>query len=96
VSPYEIQATYHLHDCLICTLGAFSSPGGLTINEGHVKATRIDARWSQVEVLKRLEVRDLTPNDPGNPYDFGRSVNSTIGAALSVWVHDTSRLSPVL
>jgi hypothetical protein len=96
VAPNEIQATYHLHDCLICTLGAFSSPGGLTINEGHVKATRIDAHWSQIEVLKRLEVRDLTPNDPGNPYDFGQSVNLTIGTALTVWVQDTGRLSPVL
>lgn len=97
VGDDEILTTYSLHDCLVCTFGAFSAPGGLTLNEGHVKATRRagEDRWD-VEVLKRVRVRDLTPRDPGNRYDFGQWINSTIGAALSQWVRDASMMSPVL
>ena len=79
-------------------LGFFSAPGGLTVNEGHVKAERDDKyenSW-KVEVLKRVQVRDFTPHDPGNRYDFGQVVNSTIGAALNEWIHDTGNLRPVL
>jgi hypothetical protein len=97
VGDDEIVTTYSLHDCLVCTFGAFSAPGGLTLNEGHVKARRRagEDRWD-VEVLKRVRVRDLTPRDPGNRYDFGQWINSTIGAALSQWVRDASIMSPVL
>jgi hypothetical protein len=92
-----IEAKYRLHDCLVCTFGLFSAPGGLTVNEGHVRAVR-DPRdgWWSIEVLKRVQVRDLTPRDPGSRYDFGQWVNSTIGAALSEWVNDTRILSPIL
>lgn len=96
VTDDEIVATYNLHDCLVCTFGAFSAPGGLTLNEGYVKATRGGEDTWHVEVLKRVRVRDLTPRDPGNPYDFGQWINSTIGAALSQWVRDASMMSPVL
>ncbi len=97
VGDGEIVTTYSLHDCLVCTFGAFSAPGGLTLNEGYVKARRRSGedRWD-VEVLKRVRVRDLTPRDPGNRYDFGQWINSTIGAALSQWVRDASMMSPVL
>jgi hypothetical protein len=99
VTPDSVRAEYELHDCLVCTFGAFSAPGGLTMNEGSVEATpavpdRYDV-WT-VEVVKKIRVRDLTPNDPGNPYDFGTWVNSTIGAALGEWVHDARLFSPVL
>lgn len=96
VDPIFIRATYSLHDCLVCTFGGFSAPGGLTVNEGYVQATLLDRHWWKVEVLKKVRVRDLTPNDPGNKYDFGKWVNSTMGAALSEWVRDTSIMSPVL
>jgi len=42
----------------------------------------------------RVKVRDLTPQDPGNRYDFGEWANSMIGATLSLFVEDTSLLSP--
>jgi hypothetical protein len=91
-----IRADYELHDCLICTFGALSAPGGLTVNQGYVVARRMaDAEWWEVEVLKSVRVRDLTPHDPGNPYDFGTWVNSTIGGALGEWVHDARIMSPV-
>jgi hypothetical protein len=93
----RIEATYRLHDCLVCTFGLFSAPGGLTVNEGHVRAIwDRRERWWSIEVLKRVQVRDLTPRDPGSRYDFGQWVNSTIGAALSEWVNDTKILSPIL
>jgi hypothetical protein len=98
VGPNLIKATYQLHDCLICTIGFFSAPGGLMVNEGHVLAEPAhdeEDGWWRIEVRKVIQVRDLTPNDPGNRYDFGESVNSTIGAALSQWVHDTSLMRPV-
>ena len=50
---------------------------------------------SLIEVEKKIRVRDMTPNDPGNRYDFGQSINSTLGAALSTWVDDVSLMSPV-
>ena len=98
VSPTLIHAEYHLHDCLECTFGAFSAPGGLTVNQGIVKATPSagDPDWSDIEVTKEVQVRDLTPHDPGNPYDFGEWINSTIGAALSQWIHGTAIFSPVV
>ena len=98
VSKELIRADYQLHDCLVCTLGCFSAPGGLIVNQGHVQATQdpADKAWWRIEVLKNIQVRDLTPHDPGNGYDFGESVNTTIGAALSQWVHDTSLMRPVL
>jgi hypothetical protein len=105
VSDSLIRADYQLHDCLIFTLGSLSAPGGLTVNEGYVTAepvapassyaTQAASEWWQVEVKKVVRVRDLTPNDPGNPYDFGMWVNSTIGSALGEWVHDARTMSPV-
>jgi hypothetical protein len=96
VSDVLVRANYRLYDCLVCTFGIFSAPGGLRVNEGHVKATAEDDGWWSIEVVKRVQVRDLTPHDPGNRYDFGQWVNQTIGAALSQWVRDTSIMSPVL
>ena len=96
VSEDCINVKYQLHDCLVFMLGMLSAPGGLTIDDGHISAERYDEEHWRVEVFKKVQVRDLTPNDPGNRFDFGRSVNSTIGAALSEWVHDTRFLRPVL
>src|SRR5262249_51359226 len=97
VSPDEILTEYHLYDCLACTFGAFSAPGGLLVNEGHVRAVRSsEVGWWGIEVVKQIQIRDLTPHDPGNPYDFGEWVNSTIGAALSQWIHGTAIISPVV
>ena len=63
-------------------------------------ATSVLRDWISItgesKYLKKVQVRDLTPHDPGNRFDFGLSVNSTIGAALSQWVHDTKFLRPVL
>jgi hypothetical protein len=91
----RIQATYHLYDCLLCTYGTFTAPGGLILDEGYVRAEARDATSTRIEVLKTIRVRDFTPLDPGDPFDFGQWVNQTIGAALSVWVSDTSLLAPV-
>jgi hypothetical protein len=97
VSDTLIQADYQLFDCLNCTFGFFSAPGGLTANEGYVKAFPLNDYWWSINVKKVIQVRDLTPQDPGNKYDFGEWVNSTIGGALSQWVRDAaSALSPVL
>jgi len=95
--PYEVRADYELHECLVFMLGLLSTPGGLTMNQGHVIGSRSRVRpdWTDVEVLKEIRVRDLTPNDPGNPYDFGQAVNSTMGAALSSWIDDARFLRPV-
>jgi hypothetical protein len=98
VNPGRIRTTYRLHDCLVCTFGAFSAPGGLTLNQGHVEALRDeseDDKW-RVTVVKRVRVRDLNPWDAGHRYDFGQWVNTTIGGALSQWVRDASMMSPVL
>jgi hypothetical protein len=95
VGAKKIHVDYHLYDCLICTFGIFTAPGGLTINEGYSEATLNRDGSVTLEVLKRVKVRDLTPNDPGNKFDFGEAVNDTMGAALSQWVHDTSMMSPV-
>jgi hypothetical protein len=93
----EIRANYHLHDCLECTFGAFSAPGGLMVNEGFVRAIpSSEPQWWVIQVKKEIQIRDLTPHDPGNPYDFGEWVNSTIGAALSQWIHGTAIISPVV
>jgi hypothetical protein len=92
----RIEATYHLYDCLVCTFGMISAPGGLTVNQGHGLATPVNDEWSDLEVLKEIKVRDLTPHDPGRGYDFGQWINSTIGAALSQWVDDTSMMSPIV
>jgi hypothetical protein len=96
VSEERINVEYQLHDCLVFMLGMLSAPGGLTVDDGHVSAVRYDERHWRVEVFKRVQVRDLTPHDPGNRFDFGLSVNSTMGAALSEWVNDTRLLRPVL
>lgn len=96
VSEDCINVKYQLHDCLVFMLGMLSAPGGLTIDDGHISAERYNDEYWRVEVLKNVQVRDLTPHDPGNRFDFGRSVNSTMGAALSEWVHDTKFLRPVL
>jgi hypothetical protein len=86
----EARADYQLHECLVFMLGLLSTPGGLTMNQGHVIARRSDwgKEWTDIEVLKEIRVRDMTPNDPGNPYDFGQAVNDTMGAALSSWIDD--------
>jgi hypothetical protein len=96
VRPRKIHLDYYLYDCLICTFGILTAPGGLTIDEGYSQATAGNDGWTTVEVLKRVKVRDLTPNDPGNKFDFGEAVNDTIGAALSQWVNDTSMMSPIV
>jgi len=96
VSDDCIHVEYQLHDCLVFMLGSFSALGGLTVDDGHLRAERLNEHHWRVEVFKKVHVRDLTPHDPGNQFDFGRSVNSTIGAALSEWVHDTKFLRPVL
>jgi hypothetical protein len=95
--PHEVRADYELHECLVFMLGLLSTPGGLTMNQGHVIGSRSPVRpdWTDIEVLKEIRVRDLTPNDPGNPYDFGQAVNSTMGAALSSWIDDARFLRPV-
>lgn len=85
---------YELFDCLKTTIGFFVMDGGMQRNDGYVEVIP-DGRSAIIEVVKHIRIRDLTPNDPGNRYDFGESVNSTIGAALSVWVDDTSMMSPV-
>lgn len=90
----SLRVEYELHDCLKTTIGFFEMDGGMQRNEGFVQVDA-DSRTSSITVVKRIRIRDLTPNDPGNRYDFGESVNSTIGAALSVWVDDTSMMSPV-
>lgn len=90
----SLLVEYDLFDCLKTTLGFFEMDGGMQRNEGHVRVDA-DGRTASIEVVKRVRIRDLTPNDRGNRYDFGESVNSTIGAALSVWVDDTSMMSPV-
>jgi len=101
VSNSEIEATYQLYDCLTCTFGFLSAPGGLTVNEGYVTAERqtgsANKGWWLIKVKKVVQVRDLTPQDPGNKYDFGEWVNSTIGGALSQWVREAATaLSPLL
>jgi len=100
VSSSLIKAEYQLFECLSCTFGFFSAPGGLTMNQGFVKAKPLPGRgnkgWWSIEVKKVVQVRDLTPQDPGNKYDFGELVNSTIGGALTQWVREAaSALSPV-
>lgn len=90
----SLLVEYDLFDCLKTTIGFFTIDGGMQKNEGHVKVKR-NGRDAEIEVVKRIRIRDFTPNDPGDRYDFGESINSTIGAALSVWVDDTSMMSPV-
>jgi hypothetical protein len=53
-------------------------------NDGFVKVTPAGRNGSVIEVEKNIRVRDLTPNDSGNRYDFGQSINATLGAALSL------------
>jgi len=90
-----VRADYELYDCLLCTFGSFTAPGGLTANAGYFEASVLPDGWSRIEVKKCVKVRDLTPFDPGNRYDFGEMVNATIGAALSQWVNDISMLGAV-
>jgi hypothetical protein len=94
-----LRVDYHLSNCLKTIIGFWGVDGGLQRNDGFVQVTPIRRGpfrgRSFIEVEKNIRVRDLTPNDPGNPYDFGQSINSTIGAALSVWVDDVSLMSPV-
>jgi hypothetical protein len=92
----HIRLDYYLYDCLICTFGILTASGGLTMNQGYSKATWGNDGWATVEVLKKVKVRDLTPNDPGNGFDFGESVNATIGTALSQWVNNISTMSPIV
>ena len=93
----RVFLSYRLYDCLLTTFGFWTAPGGLTVNEGYSEAVAIPDQpgWSRVEVLKRVKVRDLTPNDPGNPYDYGESMNATMGAALSQWVDNVRLMSPI-
>lgn len=94
-APESIQVYYELYECLTCIVGLLSVSGGLTVNTGWVKATPArDPEWSVLEIVKRVKVRDLNPQDPGNRYDFGEWANSMIGATLSLFVEDTSLLSP--
>ncbi len=95
VTPKEIYVEYRLVDCLKTIVGFLGVDGGLQRDDGFASVTAIDRKTSRIQVEKRIRVRDLTPNDPGNRYDFGQSVNSTIGAALSLWVDDISLMSPV-
>jgi hypothetical protein len=90
----KAHACYGLYECLTCVVGAFSSPGGLTVNTGYVEAIPLGDGWSRVEVMKEVKVRDFTPNDPGNRYDFGEWANDIIGSTLSLFVEDISLLSP--
>ena len=90
-----IKTDYRLYDCLKCTIGLLSFDGGLQINEGFVEATALDDGWSRIRMEKRVRVRDLTPSDPGNGFDFGEWINTTIGIALTLWVDDTAMLTPI-
>ncbi|HSP97003.1 MAG TPA: hypothetical protein VL049_07125, partial [Candidatus Dormibacteraeota bacterium] len=91
----ELYVKYHLVECLKTIIGFWGVDGGLQRNDGFVRVTPVGKNRSLIEVEKNIRVRDMTPNDPGNRYDFGLSINSTIGAALSVWVDDVSLMSPV-
>ena len=90
-----IKTAYRLYDCLKCTIGLLSFDGGLQINEGFAEATPLADGWSRITMEKRVRVRDLTPSDPGNRFDFGEWINTTIGIALTLWVDDTAMLTPV-
>jgi len=96
VGRKRIRLDYYLYDCLICTFGILTAPGGLTVNQGYSMATWNNRGRATIEVLKEVKVRDLTPNDPGNGFDFGESVNATIGTALSQWVNNISTMSPIV
>jgi hypothetical protein len=93
----RVFLSYRLYDCLLTTLGFWTAPGGLNVNEGYSEAVPFPDRegWSRIEVLKRVKVRDLTPNESGNPYDYGESINATMGAALSQWVDNVRLMSPI-
>ena len=95
--PRGVFLSYQLYDCLLTTFGFWTAPGGLTVNEGYSEAVPIPRHedWSRIEVLKRVKVRDLTPNESGNPYDYGESINATMGAALSQWVDNVRMMSPI-
>jgi hypothetical protein len=95
VTPKLIRVDYHLYDCLVFMLGIFSTPGGLITDQGHIEAKAQSDGSFSVEVLKEVQVKDLTPNDAGNRFDFGQTVNSMFGATLIQWVHDTSMLNPL-
>jgi len=95
VKPKLIRATYSLFECLVFMVGIFSTPGGLITNEGYVQAEKQKDGSFKLEVVKRVQVKDLTPNDPGNRFDFGETVNAMVGSALTQWIHDTSLLSPI-
>ena len=91
----EARADYYLYECLRCVVGLFSTPGGLTVNTGYVVARPAAERgWTRVTVQKTVKVRDFTPTDPGNRYDFGEWANNIIGSTLSLFVQDISLLSP--
>ncbi|MEO8605933.1 MAG: hypothetical protein ABI629_25410, partial [bacterium] len=90
----HVAMRYSLHDCLKCTIGFATAAGGLRRNEGSVEAVQLDATWWTITVIKDIRVRDLTPTDPGNRYDLGELVNANMGAALSLWIDDTSMMTP--
>src|SRR5262249_14121413 len=92
----EILMQYRLHDCLKCMIGFLTFDGGLVLNDGFCRAAPIENQkgWCRIEVVKRVRVRDLTPNDSGDQFDFGQWVNTTIGVALSLWVDDIAMLTP--
>jgi len=96
VQDDAILMTYRLHDCLKCMIGFLTFDGGLVLNDGFCRVTPIKNHkgWSRIEVVKRVRVRDLTPNDTGDQFDFGQWVNTTIGVALSLWVDDIAMLTP--
>lgn len=90
----HIVVEYRLRECLRTTFGFVSADGGLQRNDGWIEVEPMRG-GSRIQVYKCIRVRDLTPNDPGNRLDFGQWMNQTIGAALSVWVDDTTMMSPV-
>lgn len=88
-------AEYRLHDCLKTIIGFYAVDGGLQKNSGFVRVDPDGPGYTAISVQKNIRVRDMTPSDPGNRYDFGEWINSTLGSALGVWVDDTSMMSPV-
>jgi hypothetical protein len=91
----SLVVEYELYDCLKTIIGYMALDGGMQLNDGSVTVSPDGDGGAFIEVVKNIRIRDFTPNDAGSRYDFGESINSTIGAALSVWVDDTSMMSPV-
>lgn len=91
----SLVVEYELYDCLKTIIGYLTLDGGMQLNDGSVRVSPDGDGGAFIEVVKKIRIRDFTPNDAGSRYDFGESINSTIGAALSAWVDDTSMMSPV-